>query len=95
MLVRAYADRPFVGQVHSTSEKGLRVARADANIDDAATPAAGVSWEDAFEVDGDLIEQLKAATKQSARSRLWIKARPLRPDNGNSSERRFAGPDRE
>ncbi len=91
VLVRAYADRPFVGQVYSIGPNGLRVARAGADLDSAATLAAGISWEDAFEVDKRLVRELQAASRQSVREKLWRRATPLRRNFGNESEQAFGG----
>ena len=77
VLVRAYGDRPFVGQVHSVGPRGLRVARSGVDLDDVATTAAGIPWEDAFVFDQRLVRQLEAASNQPARTRLWARAKPL------------------
>ncbi len=79
VLVRAYGMRPFVGQVFSEGQRGLRVARSDVDLNRSDVQAAGIPWEDAFEYDPELVRQLEAASGNTVElAALWETAAPLR-----------------
>lgn len=80
VLVRAFGGEPFEGRIYSEGERGVRVARADANLNAPDVSAAGVPWGDVFRHDPRLKKQLRAASDAgdaTQLSLLWEKATPL------------------